>query len=462
MNKVGKALLSFALAAAILVGPCFASELTLDEEDVSAAYTDNVPEEYVSEVYVYNMLRRLFGVRGGEDNPFSDTETASYRFFLDQWCELSQNQFFYKAADGDYVYPLGDVPGFLSESEWSALTADLDAAIPKSIVQNTCSKGSFARFILEPDFCFDFQTAEEYKSFVYLFTPEFIKIIEEEGMDEAIEYWLYPMDDYHTQFMHHEASIIMHELQHEACAKRCGLFYGREYLPGAWRVFWNIYGVMKDICYFDPIKEDFVTLKQIGRYKNHEGYYSESVPSDVKELWGSYFMPGAESYEKGLTGVVQEWASAAVALRMENILVSMNQPYISMMGMADDALFWQAYAMSYLAWVKENDTRMYENFIKDYDTLELIVDLRTFCQAQLDSCKDIMETHSYKVAKEWAESDVAAKEWEEVVSAYQGLREKRENSAWTALQNGMTTFGNAWISGVGQLATCASELLHVA
>ena len=462
MRNIAKSVLALVLSLTILVGPCFAADL--GEGDISEAFSaDMSMVEYATKNEVLNALNKLFGNNDPDGDLFQNTEVATYRFFLDKWCEMSQNQFFYKAEDGNYIYPMEDAPGFLTQEEWLVLTADLDAFIPNTVVLNTCSKGKFAHYALGEFYNFDFKTSEEYFTFVYLFAPELSKIIEEDGLDEAVEYWLSPSEDYHSSFMHHEASIIMHELQHEASARRCNLFRGREYCSDkSWVVYWGIYGVMKDITYFDPVKEDFVSLKQVGIFKDHEPYYTDAVPERVKELWEPYFEYGTASHDKGLPGILQEWSSAAVGLRMEAVLVSMNRPFICMMGMADDALFWKAYMMSYLAWSKDNDPQMYERFLNDFDTLELIVDLGIFCQYQLDTCKEITETTSYRVAKEWAESEVVESEWEEVLSTYQKMSSKRDSGPWAAIKNGVATYRNTWISGVGQLAACASELLHVA
>lgn len=293
----------------------------------------------------------------------STTEICTTGEFLDMLETSLDGRFFHRSGSG-FVCPTVN-SWWMSDAEWDALTSDLSAPMTRGTALTMAIR--IARVCATMDAVPAPDTVENFMKITNVFCPDYLtELVYPCG--DAVEYW------YNCgSFKPSKYTAALHEIQHEANARKSDVFIKRCANGNSWAI--NSYISLQDNWYFVPKTFGWVNLS-----------FDKNIPSAafvVRDMplvcgqagYGKYITGNAQSSTLGICGMLDEFSSTLTELRIGTVMASMGYEQYKTVDTNDlfAYYFWCGATLSYMDGLKSSYPDQYNKLISNSAFVNLLV-----------------------------------------------------------------------------------------
>jgi hypothetical protein len=327
--------------------------------------------------------------------------TATVSDFLSELTASDKGRFI-RLDNGKFLYPAEDSM-WLSSQEWTQLTKQLNQPVSLATVRVLLQRTKAAS-----DFLWNHYTPLSYTAYsetIDAFFPEFSKIIV--SNQAAVKYWL-NTDANCTTYDSSHFHALLHECLHEQSARMSGVFARRYAQSSIWAVEWQ---AKPPVMYYYDLETrswNGVTLQDVPAANSLLSGASDAVKKSV--YYSEYTKDNTVSNDYGIYGMLQEFCSAAVDLRVEIVSSSLTYHFQKISeDQFQEYYWWKGAILHYLDALSTADSKAYNKLVQDKALMNLLNDTFSYTEHQFsmaliktDSSETTVALRNYANELNWS------------------------------------------------------------
>lgn len=348
-------------------------------------------------------------------------DTATNETFLKGLIRFTKNKYcFYDGRE--FVYPAGDSK-WLSKDEWDTLTTDLQAPISESTVRMVLERTQKMNSFWNQHETIT--SSDELMSLIRTCVPDLLPLVE--GNEDRLGEWIRLAREMEP-VTNYNCVTILHELAHELSAVKENVFKSRTINWATWSVQQS--GRPSDFVYYVAKNQDWASVHASTIVRTKGLIDEESIPEYLKKQWypSTYFADRASSNLYGIYGVMDEFCSVALDVRMSTIYRSMlgtTNSYLDRL-IQSDYSWWRGVTLHYFAELENSSPIEYQNLMKNKELVQCVVDTISYCESQLNLIQDDGTLFGEEITEwAWTGEDVQ-KQWNQLDSLANQFEKSQE------------------------------------